>query len=358
MCRKQGKTPLITWAVGMGVRSAVLFALSFVTSVQASETTIANLFAAVNESVVLVRTFEHTAIARNGIAIVPVADLGSGVLISNKGDVLTAAHLVQVADVVRVKFADGAEVGARVITSDPSADLALLRLDHVPAGAVIAKMGNSDAVRVGQRAMVIGAPYGLSHTLTVGHISARHPPGSPGLPHNLAEFFQSDVAINRGNSGGPMFSMNGEVIGIVSYIVSQSGGSEGLGFAVTANSIQDLLLTNRPPWSGISVFNLNPTLAATFNLPQKTGLLVQRVAKDSPGARLGLLPSYLPAKIGRYELKVGGDIILEVNGIPVGSVEAYRKIRQHITGLKKGQTIVVKVMRQGEITDLTATIQN
>jgi serine protease Do len=339
------------------VRPLALLFLLFAYPAHASETAIADLFDSVNKSVVLIRTFEHTAISRNGIAFVPVADQGSGVLVSKSGDVLTAAHLVQVADVVRVRFAGGAEIGAKVITSDPAADLALLRLDRVPEDALVAKMGNSDAVRVGQRALVIGAPYGLSHTLTTGHISARHAPGSPGMPHNLAEFFQSDIAINRGNSGGPMFNMNGEVIGVVSYILSQSGGFEGVGFAVTSNSIEELLLANRPPWSGISVYNLDPSLAGIFNLPQEAGLLVQRVAQGSPGERLGLSPSYLPAKIGKYQLMVGGDIILKVNGTPVGSVEAYRKIRQHIAGLKNGQTVTVEILRQGQITTLSTVIQ-
>lgn len=321
------------------------------------EASLEDLFSAVHESVVLIRTFERMVVARDSIGLVPITDLGSGVLISKDGDVLTAAHLVQVADVVRVEFADGTVVGARVVATEPAADLALLRLESVPEGAVIARMGDSDTVRVGQRIFVIGAPYGLSHTLTVGHISARHPPGAQGGPFSLAEFFQADVAIHRGNSGGPMFDMNGEVIGIVSYILSQSGAFEGVGFAVTSNSIEELLLGRRTLWSGISVFSLDRTLAGILNLPQETGLLVQRVAAGSPGARLGLRPGYLPAKIGERELLLGGDIILDVDGIAVGTFKSYLALREHFAKSKIGQTVVVKVLRHGEVIELSMVLE-
>jgi S1-C subfamily serine protease len=320
-------------------------------------TEIEDLFEAVNASVVLVRTWERMMIARDGIALVPVTDLGSGVLISRDGDVLTAAHLVQVADVVEVEFSDGTKVGAKVVASEPTADLALLRLERVPEGAVIAEMGDSDAVRVGQKVIVIGAPYGLGHSLTVGHVSARHAPGMRGGPFNLAEFFQADVAIHRGNSGGPMFNLNGEVIGIVSYILSRSGVFEGVGFVVTSNSIEELLLARRSPWSGISVFALDRTLAEIFNLPQEAGLLVQRVAEGSPGARLGLLPSYLPATIGERQLLLGGDIILEVDGFPVGTMATYIPLRQHLAEIEVGDSVTVKVMRHGAVIELTTVIE-
>ena len=317
-----------------------------------------DVFEDVNGSVVLVRTWERMMVPRDGIDLVPITDLGSGVLISEEGDIITAAHLVQVADVVEVEFADGTKVNAKVVASEPTADLALLRLDQVPQNAEIAKVGDSDLVRVGQRVFVIGAPFGLSHTLTVGHVSARHSPGTPGMLFNLAEFFQADVAIHRGNSGGPMFNMNGEVVGIVSYLLSQSGTFEGVGFVVTSNSVRELLLERRLPWSGISVFSINKALAKIFNLPQDTGLMVQQVAEDSPGARLGLLPSYLPAKIGRHELLIGGDIILEVEGITVGTSESYFQLRKHISEVKKGEVIDVRILRHGQIIDLLTTLED
>lgn len=346
-------------AIGAGVIALLVLAFAWpgAASEPEQEPSLEDLFGAVHESVVLVRTFERMVVARDSIGLVPISDLGSGVLISEEGDVLTAAHLVQVADVVRAQFADGTTVGARIVATEPAADLALLRLERVPEGAVIARMGDSDAVRVGQRIFVIGAPYGLSHTLTVGHVSARHPPGTQPGPFSLAEFFQADVAIHRGNSGGPMFNMSGEVIGLVSYILTQTGGFEGVGFAVTSNSIEEVLLGRRSLWSGISVFSLDRTLAGILNLPQEAGLLVQRVARGSPGARLGLLPSYLPAKIGNRELLLGGDIILEVDGISVGTFDSYLALRKHFEQSKKGQTIVVTVLRRGEIVELSMELE-
>ncbi len=359
MLRNQSSVPKRVWKRAMGLGAMVLIWIVAASPGRAegSQTLIEDLFGAVNGSVVLVRTWERLMIARDGISLVPVTDLGSGVLISEAGDVVTAAHLVQVADVVEVEFADGTQVGAKVIASEPTADLALLRLERVPESAPIAKMGDSDAVRIGQRVIVIGAPYGLSHSLTVGHISARHAPGARGGPFVLAEFFQADVAIHRGNSGGPMFNMDGEVIGIVSSILGRSGAFEGVGFVVTSNSIDELLLARRAPWSGISVFGLDPTLAAVFNLPQDTGLLVQRVAAGSPGARLGLLPSYLPAKIGDHQLMLGGDIILEVDGFPVGTMEAYMPLRQHLAEIKAGDTVIVKVLRHGQVIELSTVVE-
>ena len=357
MRRKLAKALNKTRVTGRGTRAIALLFSLFAWPSLASEPALEDLFAAVHQSVVLVRTGERMIIARDGIAFVPVLNQGSGVLISKDGDVLTAAHRVQVADVVQVEFADGTTVGATVVASEPTADLALLRLERVPEGVVVARMGDSDAVRVGQRVFVIGAPFGLSHTLTVGHISARHPPGTLGGPFNLAEFFQADVAIHRGNSGGPMFNMNGEVIGVVSYILSRSGAFEGVGFTATSNSIEELLFARRSPWSGITVYGLDRTLAGIFNLPQDAGLLVQRVAEGSPGARLGLSPSYLSAKIGKHELMLGGDIILEVGGIPVGTFESYPLLRQHLTELERGQTVTVKVLRQGRVIELSMVLE-
>ncbi len=346
----------------MRSRQALLLALLFgfqlgldtIAARAAEDRTIEDLFAAVHRSVVLVRTWERMVVAKDSVGLVPVTDLGSGVLISAEGDVVTAAHVVQVADIVKVEFADGTRVGATVVASEPAADLALLKLERVPEGATVAKLGDSDLARVGEQIFVIGAPFGLSHTLSVGYLSARHAPASLGGKFTLGEFFQTDAAVNRGNSGGPMFNMNGEVIGIVSYILSRSGAFEGIGFAVTSNSAQELLLAPRTPWSGITVFGVDGALAAALNLPQEAGLLVQRVARDSPGARLGLLPGYLPARIGKQELLLGGDVILEVDGIPVGKPATYMALRRHLAEIEVGERLTVKVLRHGRVVELIA----
>jgi serine protease Do len=308
----------------------------------------------VNGSVVVVRTLERGVVDHGETHLVPFSDQGSGVLISETGDVLTAAHLVQVADFVKVEFKDGTRVNATIVASDQIADLALLRLDEIPEKAVAVQLADSDAVRVGQQVFVIGAPYGLGHTLTVGHVSARHPPGTlSGIP-GLAEFFQADVAIHGGNSGGPMFDMNGDVIGIVTHQLTQSGKFEGLGFSVTSNSVKKLLLRHRSLWSGVSVFALNEKFAGLLNLPQKSGLLVQRIAADSPGARIGLQHGFMPAVIGEQQLLLGGDIILDVDGRTVGTLDSYVELRRHLSEIEPGQTVRVRVLRKGRTVELTA----
>jgi serine protease Do len=342
----------------MGVlRNVMVTGALWCASAQAAEMPLEDLVDEVRSAVVLVRTLERTVARGDGIGVVPFSDLGSGVLISDEGDVVTAAHLVQVADVVRVEFADGTAVHAEVVASEPAADLALLKLDRVPAGVTVARLGDSDQVRVGERVFVMGAPYGLSHTLTVGYISARHAPATLSGRFTLGEFFQTDAAINRGNSGGPMFNERGEVIGIVSYIFTRTGAFEGVGFAVTSRTVRELLLSRPFPWSGISVFGLTGALAKALNLPQDTGLLVQRVARGSPGERLGLRPGFLPARLGDQDLLLGGDAILEVDGIPVGDRDTYPELRKHLADLGSGSMLTVKVLRHGAIRDLTMQIE-
>ena len=175
-------------------------------------------------------------------------ETGSGVLISNDGRVMTAAHVVNGKDEITVEGIGGEVVRARIISANAAADVSLLQLERVTRAMRVAKVGNSDSVRVGEQVMVVGAPYGLAYSMSVGWISARWPPNTifPDMP--LAEFFQTTATINTGNSGGPLFNMNGEVIGIVSQNISKSGGSEGLGFVVTTKSAQALLVPRKVFW--------------------------------------------------------------------------------------------------------------
>src|SRR4029453_1212819 len=147
----------------------------------------------------------------------------------------------------------------------------------------------SNTVRVGDQVIVIGAPYGLSHALSVGWISARWPPNTVYKTMPLAEFFQTDAVINTGNSGGPIFSMAGGGIGLVSHNISKSGGSEGLGFVVTINTAKQLLLAQKSFWTGLEGQILSQDLADLLNVPPKlTGYLVKAAAKNSPGEAMGL----------------------------------------------------------------------
>jgi serine protease Do len=168
----------------------------------------------------------------------------------------------------------------------------------------------------------------------------------------LAEFFQTDATINTGNSGGPMFSMAGEVIGIVSHNISKGGGSEGLGFVVTINTARDLLLARRSIWSGLEGHSLSGDLAAIFNLPQSGGFLVKTVAKNSPADLAGIRGGTKTATIDGQTLVVGGDILLAVDGIPAGNLADYQRMRDHMQRLTPGASITVTVLRGGRVLDL------
>lgn len=328
--------------------------LAVTSSASAAGDDLSEVFRHVSPSVVVVETIQsETPPGGRGLPVA-VGGLGSGVLISNDGKVMTAAHVVQTADSVTVVFPSGERIDARVLASEPPADVALLQLERMPQVARIAVIGDSDAMRVGDPVFVVGAPYGISHTLTVGHISARRRPDARLGGFGLAEFFQTDAAINQGNSGGPMFNMDGEVIGIVSHIITMSGGSQGLGFAVTSNMARKLLIEQRSIWSGMEGHLLRGEMAKLFNVPQPAGVLVQRVASGSIAAHLGLRPGTVPATIGDESMLLGGDIILEVQGVTIeGGIDTYERIRARIQELKDRDKIVIKVLRGGEVLELS-----
>ena len=311
------------------------------------------LFQQVDPAVVVLYTIERSVAPGSRLGEVALPGLGSGFLVDDEGHVMTAAHVVQTADLVQAEFVDGTKVTAAVVASDPVKDVALLKLDAMPEGIEPLTLGDSDEVQVGEEIFVIGAPYGLAHTLTVGHISARHRNEDGIMGTVEAETFQTDAAINEGNSGGPMFNRRGEVIGVVSYIRSLSGGSDGLGFAVTSNDAVSTLFEHRMAWSGMSGIVLTGLLAEAMNVPQTTGYLVQKVASNSPAARMGLRPSRIPATIAGQDVLIGGDIILSLNDIKIapGFMIEFRATMEN-SG--PGTMIRVKVLRAGEVITLTA----
>jgi S1-C subfamily serine protease len=313
------------------------------------------LFERVKDSIVVIGTTETDLPEVPGGTPTSVGGLGSGVLIDRLGTVLTAAHVVQVAEEIQVQFTSGEIIEAEVTGSVPAADLAVLKLKKPPTAAVAARMGDSDRVKVGDQIFIVGAPLGMTHTLTVGHISARR--STDALYGGLfnAEMFQTDAAINVGNSGGPMFNMAGEVIGIVSHMISQSGGYEGLGFVMTSNMARDLLLGRRTIWSGFEGHVVDGEMARILNLPQDVGILVQRVAEGSPASRMGLQPGSYRAEIDGQEIILGGDIILEIQGMRLSDPEEIERIQALLRTLSPGEEIKVTVLRGGRRIELATT---
>jgi S1-C subfamily serine protease len=316
---------------------------------------IGELFRKVSPTVVVIRARgrEVTSVSR-GVSFFD--EVGSGVLISADGKVMTAAHVVHAMDEVTVEFLGGETVRGRIVASEPAADLSLLQLESVPPGAPAAVLGNSDRVQVGDQVIVVGAPYGLSHSLSVGWISGRYAPNTVHRAMPLAEFLQTTAPINQGNSGGPMFNRAGEVVGIVSHNISKSGGSEGLGFVVSGNSARQLLLEQPAFWNGIDGTLLTGELAEIFNVPQPAGYLVKTVARGSPAWDMGIQGGDRVATVAGQELVVRGDIILTVGPHPVGAVEDFVKMRTWLAGLRRGQAITVRVLRAGHVVELSGRV--
>jgi serine protease Do len=311
------------------------------------------LFKKVTPSVVVIRATGRDVTAGGQTRF---NETGSGVLISKDGKVMTAAHVVHAMDTISVEFLGGETVSARVVASEPAADLSLLQLDRVPPGAQVAAMADSNTVQVGDEIIIVGAPYGLSYSLSVGYISARWAPNTVYKTMPLAEFFQTDATINTGNSGGPMFGMNGQVIGIISHNISKGGGSEGLGFVVTLNTAKQLLLDKKSFWSGLEGVALSDRAADLLNLPNRnSGFVVKTVAKDSPADQIGLRGSTMLVPIAGQEIPLGGDIIMTVNGIAAAAANM-AKIRDSMNAIPPGGPFKVTILRAGQVLELTGKV--
>lgn len=312
------------------------------------------LYKKVNASVVLIKTNQYVEkVTEKGVVQSQLGGLGSGVLVGD-GIILTAAHVVHIADRINVETLDGKTYAAKTVSSIPMADLALIELIDPSKNLTIAKIGDSDAIDIGAEVFVVGAPYGLSQTLTVGHFSGRRNNDDP-KELIKTEFLQTDAPINRGNSGGPMFNKKGEVIGIVSHIRSSSGGSEGLGFAASINMAKRLFLDNPPVWSGMEFVPMSETLADAINAPFPNGILVQQVAYGSLADSFGIQAGRIPAVITGKKVLLGGDVIIALGGQGVSvTPDGLQRARRYMNSLKEGQLIEMTVYRDGKQVQLTA----
>ncbi len=266
--------------------------------------------------------------------------LGSGVIISKDGYLLTNNHVVQEADSIKVTLFDNREFTGKVVGTDPKTDVAVVKIeaDNLPA----AILGNSDNLKTGQLVMAVGIPFGLSHTATVGVISAVGR-SNVGIA-DYEDFIQTDAAINPGNSGGALVNIKGEVIGINTAIFSTSGGYMGIGFAIPSNmakTVMESIIKNGKVirgWLGISIQDLNPQLAKSFGLSEAKGALVSEVLKDGPAAKAGLKR---------------GDIISEFNGKAITSAT---ELKNQAAGASPGTTVAIKIIRNGKTMDLSLTM--
>jgi S1-C subfamily serine protease len=314
--------------------------------------TLGEVYRRVNASVVVIRAKGEEVTDRGTSRF---REIGSGVLISADGKIATAAHVVHTMREIAVEFLGEDPVPARVIASEPRADISIIQASVVPRDAVVAKLTDSDPVRVGDPVFIVGAPYGLSHSLSAGIISARWEADTIARDFPLAEFFQTDAVINTGNSGGPMFARDGALIGIVSHNISKSGGSEGLGFVVTANTVRKLLVEKNRRWYGMEAMLVKGAIAEALGVPQAGGFLVKQVVEDSPAGQLGLRGGDRIGIVEGQKLVIGGDIVLSVQGITVTSNEDMAKVLKSLETLQPGQDLRVTVLRDRKVQQLSTT---
>lgn len=294
--------------------------------------------------------------------IVPEEGAGSGFVIDNQGHILTNYHVIRGARQIEVTFLDETTVPAQVIGADPGNDIAVLQVDVPPEILQPVEFGQSANLQVGQRAIAIGNPFGqFGGTLTTGVISALDRTMQSPDGREVSGIIQTDAAINRGNSGGPLLDSAGRLIGINTAIFSPSGNNVGVGFAVPVDTIQrvlpDLLTLGRyrHPWLGIRyAYRLTPGLADALNLPVKQGLLLVELFQNGPLTRQGVLGAQQETIMGNQRLFIGGDILTTVDGEPVVSIEGLRTFLE--TNYQVGDTVQVTLIRKEQVLTLTVEL--
>jgi serine protease Do len=283
--------------------------------------------------------FQFRLPGANGVPDVPFRSQGSGFIISSDGLILTNAHVVREASEVVVKLSDRREFKARVLGADPATDIAVLRIDtqNLP----VVRLGDARQLQVGDPVLAIGSPFGFEQTATQGIVSAkgRSLPGDAAVP-----FIQTDAAVNPGSSGGPLFDASGAVVGINAQIYSQSGGYQGLSFAIPINvalKVKDqIVATGRAAhaWLGVTVQDLNQALAESFGLSHPDGALVASVAPDSAAAKAGVR---------------AGDVLTSFNGEPI---TRSGDLSSRIGQASPGETVRLGVWRDKKLQELSVKL--
>ncbi|MFC3110603.1 Do family serine endopeptidase [Undibacterium arcticum] len=268
------------------------------------------------------------------------SSLGSGVLVSTQGYILTNNHVVEAADQIEVALADGRKASAKVVGTDPETDLAVIKIDLPNLPAIT--LGHAEQARVGDVVLAIGNPFGVGQTVTMGIISAL---GRNHLGINTFEnFIQTDAAINFGNSGGALIDTNGNLLGINSAIYSRTGGSVGIGFAIpttTVKTVMDSIISTGQVvrgWIGVEPQDITPELAESFGLSKKSGAIIAGVMKNGPADKAGMRP---------------GDILVAVEGKPVADTTDMLNL---IAQLQPGKAVKMTVLRKSQQTTLEVNV--
>jgi S1-C subfamily serine protease len=286
--------------------------------------------------------------------------LGSGFVYDASGHILTNYHVVEDANTIQVTFLDGATTSADVVGTDPYSDIAIIHLDQKVTTLEPVVLGSSSELLVGEPVAAMGNPYGLADTLTAGIVSSLgRSIDAPG-GYVIIDIIQLDAAINPGNSGGPLVNANGQVVGVNSAIESETGSFAGIGFAIPSDTVKrevyDLINTGtyRHPWLGISGLEVNIAIADAIGLENPQGVLVVDVTAGGPADLAGLKGSDHEETIDGQTIPLGGDVITEVDSIPMRSVtdlSVYMERNTH-----PGDSVDLGIIRDGQETTLTVTL--
>jgi S1-C subfamily serine protease len=286
--------------------------------------------------------------------------LGSGFLINSEGQILTNFHVVSGSSDVEVTMPpDQSRYKARVLMRDQAHDLALIQIEPKKKLNSFLKLGDSDALQVGQKVLAIGNPFGLAGTLTTGIVSSLHRKIQSEDRGDLEDMIQTDAAINSGNSGGPLLDSQGNVIGINTAIYGPNGGSVGIGFAMPINRAKGMLedfRSGRRPAStiiGVTTYSISGDWAEALRLPRTGGLLIGRVSPRTPAAAAGLRGATQQVRVGNYLVPAGGDLITAVDGKRVEEQDA---ITRAISRKHAGDALNLTIWRDGRSMDVKVTL--
>src|SRR5579859_932810 len=286
---------------------------------------------------------------------VPVEGAGSGFVIDSKGFILTNNHVVEGAQTIEVVLGDQTRYPAKVIGADPRNDVALIKIEPKNKPLVALPLGDSSTIQVGQKVLAIGNPFGFQSTLTTGVISALGRTVQTSQTTFIDEAIQTDAAINRGNSGGPLINSHGEVIGINSAIYTPTGTTAGIGFAIPINTAKriahDLITDGRvhQAFIGVETIPINESFAEALGLPAQEGLMIEEVTKGGPAAQAGVHGGDRIAQIGMRRFYVGGDVIVAIDGQKVAT---QLDVNLVLNKKRPGDQVSVTVYRGGKKIDI------
>jgi S1-C subfamily serine protease len=330
----------------------------FMALIDTEEALVTNLYQRVSPSVVHITT----SVITQSFFFGPTANegTGSGFIWDNLGHIVTNYHVIKNADSIEVKLSDDEIVTAQVVGVDPPNDLAVIQIDPLPTALLPLDIGESENLRVGQRAIAIGNPFGLDRTLTTGVVSALGRPLQTDQDNYIFNVIQTDAAINPGNSGGPLLDSRGRVIGVNTAVRQDA---QGIGFAIPIDTVKlvvPVLIdqgTYPHPWLGLLGYSITPELAQALNLPVDQGVLTAQLYREGPAVAAGIQGAQQQVTVGNRRILAGGDIITAINETAVANwndLSEYLALKTQV-----GDTVTLTLLREGreQQLDLTLTAQ-